>query len=219
MEAYIPQHVPLEFPDRRTFATVRLSQFIFDASSGQSRHAKQVSDVVEDLAKKFLTDWNLDNKPEARTSRQGHDSDSEERTISSGTAFAVTQAGDLVTNEHVVSKCSTVTVKQGNREFIGTISFRDSAADLALIHLIREMPSGSPANLRPPPAFATLRQSPAVKPGEQVIAYGFPLRGALADEGNLTIGNVSAMRGLNNDPNEIQISAPVQPGNSGGPLL
>jgi hypothetical protein len=88
-----------------------------------------------------------------------------------------------------------------------------------LIHLNRETPTGIPANLLPPPPFATLRQSPAVKPGEQVIAYGFPLRGALADEGNLTIGNVSAMRGLNNDPNEIQISAPVQPGNSGGPLL
>jgi len=218
MEAYIPQHVTLKFSDRETFAPVRLWQTRFLASSGQNRHPKRVSDIVEDLTKKFLTDWNLDNKPEP-TSQQGHGSDSEERTISSGTAFAVTQAGDLVTSEHVVSTCSTVTVKQGNREFTGTISFRDKTVDLALIHLNREMPTGIPADLLPPPPFATLRQSPVVKPGEQVIAYGFPLRGALADEGNLTIGNVSAMRGLNNDPNEIQISAPVQTGNSGGPLL
>jgi hypothetical protein len=55
--------------------------------------------------------------------------------------------------------------------------------------------------------------------GDQAIAYGFPLRGSLADEGNLTLGNVSAMHGLKNDANEIQISTPVQPGNSGGPLL
>jgi Trypsin-like peptidase domain len=41
----------------------------------------------------------------------------------------------------------------------------------------------------------------------------------LADEGNLTMGNVSALHGLKNDPDRIQISTPVQPGNSGGPLL
>ena len=68
-------------------------------------------------------------------------------------------------------------------------------------------------------SFATLRQSPTLRPGEQAIAYGFPLRGSLAKEGNLTIGNVSALRGLNDDPDNIQISTPVQPGNSGGPLL
>ena len=69
------------------------------------------------------------------------------------------------------------------------------------------------------PGIAILRQSPPLRAGQQAIAYGFPLSGALASEGNLTIGNVSALRGLGDDPNYIQITTPVQPGNSGGPLL
>ena len=49
--------------------------------------------------------------------------------------------------------------------------------------------------------------------------YGFPLFGALASQGNLTVGFVSALAGLGDDSRVMQISAPVQPGNSGGPLL
>ena len=55
--------------------------------------------------------------------------------------------------------------------------------------------------------------------GEKAVAYGFPLRGALSTGGNFTIGNVSALTGLGDDTRYIQISTPVQPGNSGGPLL
>src|SRR5262249_17623997 len=67
--------------------------------------------------------------------------------------------------------------------------------------------------------LATLRQSPPLRAGEQAISYGFPLAGVLATEGNLTIGHVSALHGLGDDPNSIQITTPIQPGNSGGPLL
>jgi S1-C subfamily serine protease len=49
--------------------------------------------------------------------------------------------------------------------------------------------------------------------------YGFPLTGALASGGNVTTGNITALAGLGDDSRFLQISAPVQPGNSGGPLL
>src|SRR5262249_3283700 len=58
-----------------------------------------------------------------------------------------------------------------------------------------------------------------LRAGEQAISYGFPLTGALSTKGNLTVGYVSALRGLGDDPRSIQITTPVQPGNSGGPLL
>jgi lipoprotein NlpI len=70
-----------------------------------------------------------------------------------------------------------------------------------------------------PTEIAILRQSPALRAGERAISYGFPLAGILATEGNLTVGDVSALRGLSDDPNSIQITTPIQPGNSGGPLL
>jgi len=55
--------------------------------------------------------------------------------------------------------------------------------------------------------------------GEPIYAYGFPLRSLLASSGNFTAGMVSALIGMRDDSSQLQISAPIQPGNSGGPLL
>jgi hypothetical protein len=125
-----------------------------------------------------------------------------------GTGFAVDHEGTLVTNEHVVSRCATITIHRGAERIAGAVSARDHANDLALIKLTQ-----------PTPAAATLRRGAVVRLGEQIVAYGFPLVGALASEGNLTVGYVSALRGLGNDERTIQITAPVQRGNSGGPLV
>ena len=53
----------------------------------------------------------------------------------------------------------------------------------------------------------------------QVIAYGYPLSGLLSSSGNVSTGLIAALAGLRDDVNQMQISAPVQPGNSGGPLV
>lgn len=52
-----------------------------------------------------------------------------------------------------------------------------------------------------------------------MVVVGFPLHGVLASEANVTTGTVSALAGIRNDTRFLQITAPVQPGNSGGPLL
>ena len=52
-----------------------------------------------------------------------------------------------------------------------------------------------------------------------VEAFGFPHSDTLATAGNVTLGNVTALSGLGDDSRSLQISAPVQAGNSGGPLL
>jgi S1-C subfamily serine protease len=51
------------------------------------------------------------------------------------------------------------------------------------------------------------------------VVFGFPLSGLLSDTGNFTNGNITSMAGMGNDSRLFQISAPVQPGNSGGPVL
>jgi hypothetical protein len=66
--------------------------------------------------------------------------------------------------------------------------------------------------------MATFRDG-RVRAGDAVVALGFPLSGLLATTANLTVGNVSALAGISDDSRYLQISAPVQPGNSGGPLL
>jgi serine protease Do len=124
-----------------------------------------------------------------------------------GTGFFVSSEGHIVTNSHVVKDCSSVQVTFGLAPKVaGRIMAHDAANDLALIKI--EMH---------PTAFASLRSG--VRLGEGVAAFGFPLAGLLATSGNFTLGNVTAVAGLGDDTRILQISAPVQPGNSGGPLL
>ncbi len=136
--------------------------------------------------------------------------------IFTGTAFAVSEDGDLVTNEHVISGCGeTMTVRQGDFRSTGTVRVSDQSLDLAVVRVSPTSLGGTPRHH----AIAALRDSPPLRAGEQAISYGFPLIGQLATEGNLTVGNVSALHGLGDGPHYIQITTPVQPGNSGGPLL
>jgi S1-C subfamily serine protease len=68
-------------------------------------------------------------------------------------------------------------------------------------------------------AVAAFRDGAPVRPGDDVIAVGYPLAGLLADEPNVTTGAVSALAGIHNDRSLLQMSAPVQQGSSGGPLF
>ena len=126
---------------------------------------------------------------------------------SSGTGFFVTSDGDVVTNAHVVENCSTtrVTSEQGATASANAI-VRDVRNDLALLR------TGLAAN-------KTAAFRPSIRLGEAVEAFGYPLTEVLAKSGNFTLGNVSALVGIGEDSRYLQISAPVQPGNSGGPLL
>jgi S1-C subfamily serine protease len=68
-------------------------------------------------------------------------------------------------------------------------------------------------------AVATFREGHGVRPGDNVVAVGFPLQGLLTSSASVATGTVSALAGIRDDIRYLQISAPVQPGNSGGPLL
>jgi peptidyl-prolyl cis-trans isomerase A (cyclophilin A) len=71
------------------------------------------------------------------------------------------------------------------------------------------------------PAFtvAAFRGERSVRSGEPVIVIGYPLQGLLASAASTTTGVVSSLAGIGDDTRFLQITAPVQPGNSGGPVL
>jgi Trypsin-like peptidase domain len=129
-------------------------------------------------------------------------------TIRTGSGFAVSPASHIVTNAHVVEQCKSLRVLAGAQQASAKVIAVNPGADLAVLQ----------TTLRVPKTIA-LRAQPALRLGESVIAFGFPLSGSLSQGGNLTTGNVSALAGLRDDPEYIQMTAPVQPGNSGGPLL
>ena len=125
---------------------------------------------------------------------------------STGTGFFVTRDGHAVTNAHVVDGCSAIEVKTRDGVLPARLVSSDKTNDLALLKIDTEAK-----------AIATLK--PGVRLGEPVAAFGFPLNTVLASAGNFTLGNVTALAGLGDDSRFVQISTPVQPGNSGGPLL
>jgi S1-C subfamily serine protease len=131
------------------------------------------------------------------------------RRVSSGTGFVV--APDRVlTNQHVVDGCDRILARTADGRWLAAVppARVDAALDLAVLNI--------PGNPGPTLAF---RNAPAVRRGESVVAYGFPLAGLLSADPKLTRGEINALAGLRNDANNFQISAEVQPGNSGGPLL
>ena len=113
-----------------------------------------------------------------------------------------------MTNQHLVQECVALRTEiEGTRQLLSVIA-RDEANDLVLLKLPYA-----------PQHSAKFRGGQQIRLGEEVVVMGFPLTGLLASSPNVTTGIVSAMAGPGNDTRILQITAPVQPGNSGGPLL
>lgn len=125
-----------------------------------------------------------------------------------GTGFVVSSSGHVVTNHHVVDGCSEIS---GNLSGEAAVKLRlvsdDETNDLALL----QAPS-------PFKDVVSIRQN-SIRVGDGVIAIGYPYHGLLTSDFTVTTGIVSSLSGILNDTRHLQISAAVQPGNSGGPLF
>jgi S1-C subfamily serine protease len=128
----------------------------------------------------------------------------------SGSGFVISKNAHIVTNNHVVTDC--VGDIHGNLAGQAPVKLRvvsaDEENDLALLQGTKKFKEKD---------IATIRAS-AVNSGDQVVAIGYPLHGLLTSDLTVTTGIISSLAGLHNDTRFLQISAPVQPGNSGGPL-
>ena len=120
-----------------------------------------------------------------------------------GTGFRVAKTGAVITNNHVTENCATIKVNGGS----ASLRSADSQNDLALLQ-------GTPS-----PVTAKFRSGRGLRIGDDVIVAGYPLRGLFGGGLNVGTGTVSSLAGLSNDSRKLQISAPVNSGNSGGPLL
>ena len=133
----------------------------------------------------------------------------------SGTGWALNK-GYVVTNHHVANNARTIVLKfvQGEElvEYSGEVVAMDEEHDLAIIKIND-------------PKFKGLGTLPyAIKTsladvGESVFVLGYPMTTTMGDEIKLTTGIISSHSGFEGNKSQYQISAPVQPGNSGGPLF
>ncbi|MCW5732291.1 MAG: trypsin-like peptidase domain-containing protein [Alphaproteobacteria bacterium] len=128
----------------------------------------------------------------------------------SGSGFLVAN-GLAATNAHVVQEFPEVKVTIDGRRLKAQVLRRDPANDLALIRVRGEVP---------PHACLDLAQGSEIVSGERIYALGFPLSDVLSSrEARITEGLINAVDGGDDDPTTFQMSAPIQPGSSGGPVV
>ena len=130
-----------------------------------------------------------------------------------GTGFALNNSY-VVTNYHVIENAKKITLKgiNGNfsTQYTASVAASDKKNDLALLKLNGNV---SITNI---PYSVSITTSDV---GEELFVLGYPLTATMGDEIKLTTGVISSKSGFQGDISQYQISAPVQPGNSGGPLF
>lgn len=128
-----------------------------------------------------------------------------------GSGFFVSAQGHILTAAHVVGPYDRMYAQVGNRDYLADVITFDEALDLALLQLNKATPKG----IQP----LTLAPRGARKIGQELFAIGYPVTELLGNNQKITKGIVSSETGLEDDGNIFQMSAEVQPGNSGGPVI
>jgi len=133
-----------------------------------------------------------------------------------GSGFAISSNGLLVTNFHVIENAKSIRVRGINGDFtkfykVEVIS-QDQINDLAIL----KINDSKFSNLNTIP-FKIKSTSSDV--GEDIFVLGYPLTSTMGYEVKLTTGVISSKTGFQGSISQYQISAPIQPGNSGGPLF
>jgi S1-C subfamily serine protease len=122
----------------------------------------------------------------------------------SGSGFLVNEKGYVVTNVHVVDECSLITV---GKRIPANIEKADRVNDVAILKINN---NGD---------YVPLSMSEDdVELGEEIFVAGFPIN-MILENLNFTSGSISSEVGVGQNINQFQFTAPIQPGNSGGPIF
>lgn len=156
-----------------------------------------------------LAKWGRPQDWQGTSSEQYVKEQEEGKGISSGTGFAISKDGLIVTAYHVVKDAKTVKVHLSKGSFVSArIISRNPLNDLAVLKV-----ESATTDFLP---IAPMR---SVKTGDRVFTMGFPVSSLLGEEAKYTEGVISSLSGIENAASLFQITVPVQPGNSGGALL
>lgn len=122
----------------------------------------------------------------------------------SGSGFVIAE-GYWLTNYHVIKDLESITISVVGKDIPALVLAKDEHFDLALL-------KGDTTGLKP------IKLGTA-QIGNAIFVVGYPLPSLLGAKARITSGVVSSLSGMEGDTSNIQISAPIQPGNSGGPVV
>ena len=135
--------------------------------------------------------------------------------IASGTGFIISKDGYIATNAHVIDGSNRVTVDMLKDDKVvqyeAEVVVTDVANDVAIIKIVDD-------------AFTVFNKLPyTIEPniniGADVYTIGFPLNDVMGTNYKVANSIISAKTGIDDDIRYYQITVPIQPGNSGGPLI
>ena len=127
-----------------------------------------------------------------------------------GTGFFINAQGLMVTNLHVVENAKSILVTtKGQSKNSAVLLGSDARCDLAVLKV----------SLSAPNWLSLHRSVKRVRRGTEVMTVGFPQVNLQGQEPKVTSGLISSLSGVADDAKFFQISVPIQPGNSGGPLV
>jgi S1-C subfamily serine protease len=196
-----------------TEGLLRAEWFIFSSFDDKQNFYMELSS----LGIKEIKSWTgAENLIYVKMFPSSNDISTKKSQLGSGTGFAISPNGIIVTNYHVIEGAKSIKIRGVNLDFYKTYNAKvlvlDKNNDLALIQIDDQN-------------FTSLGTIPfTIKTnltgvGESIFVLGYPLRATMGDEIKLTNGIVSSKTGFQGDITSYQISAPIQPGNSGGPLF
>lgn len=132
---------------------------------------------------------------------------------SSGTGFLISNNGYIATCYHVIEGASEIKVKGINNDFYKQYNAKVVATDKLNDLAILKIEFGLASTIK-----YSIRWN-ASDVGQEVFTLGYPLKTTMGEEIKLTNGIISSKSGFQGDITTYQITVPVQPGNSGGPLF
>ena len=158
--------------------------------------------------KRIFADNQADNEP--KNEQQSNNTDTDDKKLlpaASGSGFAISKDGYILTNNHVISGCQALNIHTNGKLLPARIIAKDPINDLALIK----------GNFKPQTVFYINSSSPRLL--DDIYVAGYPFGYAVSSSIKMTTGIISSLSGIGNNTANMQIDAAVQPGNSGGPVV
>ena len=209
-----------EIKDENTFTIVEQYEYLYKPK--YNKETKKLESDETDVAVNYViynlidsTMTHFDYKGSGRTlekvqqceSNYSPETGETNDIASSGTAFFINNRGNLITNNHVVEGCEVSKINYFNKEYDTNLISTDKTLDLALLKV----------ELKPKAFISFSNKEP--KKRQLVIVAGYPLGEYLSDDLKINQGNISSLKGFDNNSNEITVDLAINPGNSGGPIV
>ena len=162
------------------------------------------------IGENFIDDYRFteQRKDNFKTTEPNMIADSDKvYSAASGSGFAVTSDGYVVTNYHVIEGCTDVKIHDKGKSILATLITFDPNNDIALLK----------GDFKPRSFYPLSRKTPTLL--MDIYAAGYPFGQDMSTSVKVTQGIISSLTGVANNFSNLQIDAALQPGNSGGPIM